>query len=125
MGSCHGWLLLGSCSAGIGVANAARKTMARMSGNNESAPESAKSQFWVVDANISYSRTGFILVHILLFLATYMTEDEVLNGAIYPSISNIRDIMKEVAAAVVTEAIKEDLAEGYRDMDARELQKLS
>ncbi|KAF6140689.1 hypothetical protein GIB67_013982 [Kingdonia uniflora] len=54
-----------------------------------------------------------------------MMEDEVLNGAIYPSISSIRDIMKEVAAAVVTEAIKEDLAEGYHDMDARELQKLS
>jgi malate dehydrogenase (decarboxylating) len=30
-----------------------------------------------------------------------------------------------VAAAVVKEAIKEDLAEGYREMDARELQKLS
>ncbi|KAF6174026.1 hypothetical protein GIB67_039977 [Kingdonia uniflora] len=54
-----------------------------------------------------------------------MTDDEVLNGAIYPSISCIRDIMKEVVAAVVTEAIKEDQTEGYRDMDARELQKLS
>ncbi|KAJ1399419.1 hypothetical protein SESBI_30353 [Sesbania bispinosa] len=37
-------------SAGIGVLNAARKTMARMLGNNEVAFESAKSQFWVVDA---------------------------------------------------------------------------
>ncbi|KAF6159367.1 hypothetical protein GIB67_032138, partial [Kingdonia uniflora] len=252
-------------SAGIGVVNAARKTMARMSGNNESALESAKSQFWVVDANglitedhanidpealpfaqkakevghqglsegaslvevvrqikpdvlLGLSAVGglfskevlealkgststrpaifamsnptrnaectpkeaFSIVgdHIVfasgspfkdvdlgngrsghcnqgnnmyLFpgivlgtllsgshiisdgmlqaaaecLAAYMTEDEVLNGAIYPSISSIRDIMKEVATAVVTEAIKEDLAEGYRDMDARELQKLS
>ncbi|KAF6135786.1 hypothetical protein GIB67_028642 [Kingdonia uniflora] len=58
-------------------------------------------------------------------MAAYMMEDEVLNGAIYPSISSIRDIMKEVAAAVVTEAIKVDLVEGYRDMDAQELQKLS
>ncbi|XLQ99362.1 hypothetical protein S83_065561, partial [Arachis hypogaea] len=38
------------CSAGIGVLNAARKTMARMLGNNEIAYESAKSQFWVVEA---------------------------------------------------------------------------
>lgn len=36
----------------------------------------------------------------------------------------IRDITKEVAAAVVREAVKQDLAEGYRGMDPRELQKL-
>uniref|UniRef100_A0A2N9HTH9 Malic enzyme n=1 Tax=Fagus sylvatica TaxID=28930 RepID=A0A2N9HTH9_FAGSY len=58
-------------------------------------------------------------------LAAYMTEEEVLNGIIFPSISSIRDITKEVAAAVVKEAIEEDLAEGYRGMDARELRKLS
>ncbi|KAI3418654.1 uncharacterized protein J3R85_013604 [Psidium guajava] len=58
-------------------------------------------------------------------LAAYMTEEEVLRGVIYPSISSIRDISKEVATAVVKEAIEEDLAEGYRDMDARELQKLN
>lgn len=39
-------------SAGIGVLNAARKTMARMLGNNESAFGSARSQFWVVDAKV-------------------------------------------------------------------------
>ncbi|KAE8669847.1 NAD-dependent malic enzyme 62 kDa isoform [Hibiscus syriacus] len=38
-------------SAGIGVVNAARKTMARMLGNTETAFDSAMSQFWVVDAN--------------------------------------------------------------------------
>ncbi|GAB2270822.1 hypothetical protein Dimus_005690 [Dionaea muscipula] len=58
-------------------------------------------------------------------LAAYMTEEEVLSGIIYPPISRIRDITKEVAAAVMKEAIEEDLAEGYRDMDARELHKLS
>ncbi|KNA08463.1 hypothetical protein SOVF_162370 [Spinacia oleracea] len=58
-------------------------------------------------------------------LAGYMTEEEVLNGVIYPSTSRIRDITKEVAAAVVKEAIQEDLAEGYRGMDVRELQKLN
>lgn len=48
------WLYLSNCSAGIGVLNAARKTMARMLGDNEVAFESAKSQFWVVDAKVSY-----------------------------------------------------------------------
>ncbi|KAM2945697.1 hypothetical protein COP2_028584 [Malus domestica] len=58
-------------------------------------------------------------------LAAYMSDEDVLKGIIYPSISSIRDITKEVAAAVIKEAIEEDLAEGYREMDARELQKLS
>lgn len=40
-------------------------------------------------------------------------------------VSRIRDITKEVATAVLKEAIEEDLAEGYRGMDARELQRLS
>jgi malate dehydrogenase (decarboxylating) len=44
---------------------------------------------------------------------------------IYNYICRIRDITKEVAAAVVKEAVAEDLAEGYRDMDARELARLS
>ncbi|KAI8019097.1 hypothetical protein LOK49_LG04G00351 [Camellia lanceoleosa] len=44
-------VVAGAGSAGIGVLNAARKTMARMLGNNESAFDSARSQFWVVDAN--------------------------------------------------------------------------
>lgn len=58
-------------------------------------------------------------------LAAYMTEEEVLKGIIYPSISSIRDITKQVAAAVISEAIEEDVAEGYREMDARELRKLN
>ncbi|CAN6566664.1 unnamed protein product [Malus baccata var. baccata] len=58
-------------------------------------------------------------------LAAYMSDEDVLKGIIYPSISSIRDITKEVAAAVIKEAIEEDLAEGYREMDARELRKLN
>ncbi|GLT92871.1 hypothetical protein SLE2022_106830 [Rubroshorea leprosula] len=58
-------------------------------------------------------------------LASYMTEEEVLKGIVYPPISKIRDITKVVAAAIVKEAIEEDLAEGYREVDARELKKLS
>lgn len=258
-------VVAGAGSAGIGVVNAARKTMARMLGNNESALESARSQFWVVDANgliteersnidpeaLPFARKakeaghqglreGASLVEVvrqikpdvllglsavgglfstevlealkgssstrpaifamsnptknaectpqeafavlgdqLIFasgspfkdvdlgngvtghcnqgnnmylfpgiglgtllsgsriisdgmlqaasecLAAYMKDEEVLKGVIYPSISSIRDITKEVAAAVVKEALEEDLAEGYRDMDVRELQKLS
>lgn len=257
-------VVAGAGSAGIGVVNAARKTMARMLGDNEAAFDSARSQFWVVDANglITEERTnidpeaapfarklrevghqglreGASLVEVVkivkpdvllglsavgglfskevlealkdstctrpaifamsnptknaectaeeafsilgdqiifasgspfndvdlgngkighcnqgnnmyLFpgiglgtllsgartisdgmlqagaecLAAYMKEEEVLNGIIYPSISSIRDITKEVAAAVLREAVRTDLAEGYRDMDARELQKL-
>lgn len=258
-------VVAGAGSAGLGVVNAARKTMARMLGNNESAFESAASQFWVVDAKglITEERTdidpeaapfarktkeisrqglkeGSPLVEVVrkvnpdvllglsavgglfskevlealkdsssprpaifamsnptknaectpeeafsilgeqiifasgspfddvnledgkighcnqgnnmyLFpgiglgtllsgarvisdgmlqaaaecLAAYMKEEEVLQGIIYPPISRIRDITKEVAAAVIREAVDEDLAEGYRDMDARELKKLN
>ncbi|XP_010551124.1 PREDICTED: NAD-dependent malic enzyme 1, mitochondrial [Tarenaya hassleriana] len=58
-------------------------------------------------------------------LAGYMSEEEVLKGIIYPPISRIRDITKRIAAAVVKEAIEEDLAGGYREMDARELLRLN
>lgn len=58
-------------------------------------------------------------------LAEYMTDEEVLKGIIYPKISRIRDITKKIAAAVVREAVEGDLAEGYRDMDAKELRKLN
>ncbi|XP_038875079.1 NAD-dependent malic enzyme 62 kDa isoform, mitochondrial isoform X1 [Benincasa hispida] len=258
-------VVAGAGSAGIGVLNAARKTMARMLGNNESAFEAARSQFWVVDAqgliteereNLDQDaspfarkvkeihrqglREGASLVEVVqqvkpdvllglsavgglftkevlealkgstatrpaifamsnpttnaectpeeafsilgeniifasgspfkdvdfgnghighcnqgnnmyLFpgiglgtllsgspivsdgmlqaaaecLAAYMTEDQVHEGIIYPSISSIRDITKEIAAAVIMEAIEEDLAEGYRGVDARELRKFS
>ncbi|XP_020574509.1 NAD-dependent malic enzyme 62 kDa isoform, mitochondrial isoform X2 [Phalaenopsis equestris] len=43
-------VVAGAGSAGLGVVNAARKTMAKMLGDNESAFESAGRQFWVVDA---------------------------------------------------------------------------
>jgi malate dehydrogenase (decarboxylating) len=103
-----------------------------------------------------YQKTGlpvdiFLLLFNICRLASYMKEEEVQEGIIYPPISRfynsdsetdfpacvaclclltcttyrIRDITKEVAAAVVREAVAENLAEGYRDMDARELAKLS
>ncbi|KAI9080601.1 hypothetical protein K1719_037462 [Acacia pycnantha] len=258
-------VVAGAGSAGIGVLNAARKTMARMLGNNEVAFESAKSQFWVVDAkgliteerenidpealpfarNVREAdrqglREGASLVEVVkqvkpdvllglsavgglfskevlealkdststrpavfamsnptnnaectpeeafsilgdniifasgspfkdvnlgnghighcnqgnnmyLFpgiglgtllsgsrsisdgmlqaaaecLAAYMSEEEVVSGIIFPSISRIRDITKEVATAVIMEAIEEDLAEGYRNIDTRDIRKLN
>lgn len=57
-------------------------------------------------------------------LAAYMKDEDILNGIIYPPISSIRDITQEVAAAVIREAVVEDLAEGHRDMDTRELKRL-
>ncbi|KAL0913494.1 hypothetical protein M5K25_016959 [Dendrobium thyrsiflorum] len=57
-------------------------------------------------------------------LAAYIKEDDVLNGIIYPPISRIREISQEVAAAVIREAVAEYLAEGHRDMDTRELERL-
>lgn len=36
----------------MGVLNAARQTMIRMLGNTESAFESAREQFWVIDASV-------------------------------------------------------------------------
>ncbi|KAL8207972.1 hypothetical protein R6Q57_007384 [Mikania cordata] len=44
-------VVAGAGSAGVGVLKAARRTMARMLGNNKHAFESARSQFWVVDVN--------------------------------------------------------------------------
>lgn len=58
-------------------------------------------------------------------LAAYMKDDEVEKGVIFPSISSIRDITKAVAAAVMKEAIKEGLVEGYRDKNPREMADMS
>jgi len=58
-------------------------------------------------------------------LAECMTEEEVQRGIIYPSTSRIREITMEVAASVVREAVAEDLAEGFRDTDSRELRRMS
>uniref|UniRef100_A0A0E0Q8K3 Malic enzyme n=3 Tax=Oryza TaxID=4527 RepID=A0A0E0Q8K3_ORYRU len=237
-------LSLALTSAGIGVVNAASRTMARMLGNNEVAFESARSQFWIVDAHglITEERTnidpdarpfarrkselghqglseGASLVEVVkkvkpdvilglsavgglfskevlealkdssssrpaifamsnptknaectpeeafsilgekiifasgspfsdvdlgngkighsnqgnnmyLFpgigLGTLLSGARVISdGMLQAAAERIRDITKEVAAAVVKEAVAEDLAEGYRDMDARELARLS
>ncbi|KAF8413134.1 hypothetical protein HHK36_001110 [Tetracentron sinense] len=54
-------------------------------------------------------------------LASYMTDEEVQNGILYPSIASIRHITTEVGAAVVRAAVAEELAEGHGDVGPREL----
>ncbi|CAL1384399.1 unnamed protein product [Linum trigynum] len=58
-------------------------------------------------------------------LAGCASEEELGKGIVYPEISRVREITEKVAAAVVKEAIEEDVAEGYRGRaKARELQRL-
>ncbi|KAF7814596.1 NAD-dependent malic enzyme 59 kDa isoform, mitochondrial [Senna tora] len=58
-------------------------------------------------------------------LASYMTEEEVLQGILYPSIDSIRNVTVEVGAAVLREAIAEGLAEGHGDVGIKELSLMS
>lgn len=58
-------------------------------------------------------------------LASYMTDEEIQNGILYPSISSIRHITTEVGAAVVREAIAEELAEGHGDVGPKEIMQMS
>ncbi|XP_022156123.1 NAD-dependent malic enzyme 59 kDa isoform, mitochondrial [Momordica charantia] len=54
-------------------------------------------------------------------LASYMTDEEVQSGILYPSIDSIRQITAEVGAAVLRSAVSENLAEGHGDVGPREL----
>lgn len=58
-------------------------------------------------------------------LASYMTDEDIQNGILYPSINSIRDITAEVGAAVLRAAVAEDLAEGQGDVGPRELKQMS
>ncbi|CAN6465224.1 unnamed protein product [Victoria cruziana] len=58
-------------------------------------------------------------------LASYITDEEIQKGIIFPSISRIRHITAEVGAAVVQAAVAEELAQGYRDMDPNELRQMT
>ncbi|KAL9228941.1 hypothetical protein vseg_004467 [Gypsophila vaccaria] len=58
-------------------------------------------------------------------LASYMTDDEIQRGILYPSVASIRDITAEVAAAVLREAVIEDLAEGHGEVGPKELKCMS
>lgn len=58
-------------------------------------------------------------------LASYMTDEEVQNGILYPSIDSIRHITAEVGAAVLQAAVSEDLADGHGEVGPRELKLMS
>ncbi|XP_073028745.1 NAD-dependent malic enzyme 59 kDa isoform, mitochondrial [Primulina eburnea] len=58
-------------------------------------------------------------------LASYITDEEIQNGILYPSIDSIRDITVEVGAAVLREAVAEEVAEGHGDVGLKELSHMS
>ncbi|XP_076930352.1 NAD-dependent malic enzyme 59 kDa isoform, mitochondrial-like [Bidens hawaiensis] len=58
-------------------------------------------------------------------LASYMTEEEIQMGRLYPSIDSIRHITAEVGAAVVRAAVAEELAEGHGEVGPKELAYMS
>ncbi|KAM6601192.1 hypothetical protein CsatA_020801 [Cannabis sativa] len=58
-------------------------------------------------------------------LASYMTDEDIQKGILYPSINSIRHITTEVGAAVVRAAVAEGLAEGHGDVGYRELKHMS
>ncbi|KAL0002529.1 hypothetical protein SO802_016310 [Lithocarpus litseifolius] len=58
-------------------------------------------------------------------LASYMTNEDIQNGILYPSISSIRNITAEVGAAVLRAAVAEELAEGHCDVGPKELKIMS
>ncbi|KAJ1294933.1 hypothetical protein BS78_01G184100 [Paspalum vaginatum] len=58
-------------------------------------------------------------------LASYITDNEIRKGILFPSVSSIRHITARVGAAVVRAAVAEDLAEGRCDVGPRELGSMS
>ncbi|KAG8653608.1 hypothetical protein MANES_05G037900v8 [Manihot esculenta] len=58
-------------------------------------------------------------------LASYITDEEIQKGKLYPSVSSIRCITAEVGAAVLRAAVAEGLAEGHGDVGPRELNNMS
>ncbi|KAJ1694170.1 hypothetical protein LUZ63_010868 [Rhynchospora breviuscula] len=58
-------------------------------------------------------------------LASYMTDEEIKKGILFPSISSIRNITTRVGASVIQAAISEELAEGHGDVGMKELYHMS
>ncbi|KAI9180034.1 hypothetical protein LWI28_000457 [Acer negundo] len=58
-------------------------------------------------------------------LATYITEEEIEKGILYPSVDSIRHITAEVGAAVLQAAVAEELAEGHGEVGPKDLQNMS
>ncbi|KMZ74215.1 Malic enzyme [Zostera marina] len=58
-------------------------------------------------------------------LASYITDNEIQKGIVFPSISSIRKITAEVGAAVVLTAVEESIAEGHGNIGFKELSYMS
>ncbi|KAL6569484.1 hypothetical protein OROMI_013998 [Orobanche minor] len=58
-------------------------------------------------------------------LASYMTDEEIQRGVLYPSIDSIRDITAEVGACVLRAAVAQEVAEGHGEVGPRELSHMS
>ncbi|CAJ1818006.1 unnamed protein product [Sphenostylis stenocarpa] len=58
-------------------------------------------------------------------LASYMKDEEVQKGILYPSIDCIRNVTAEVGAAVIGAAVAENQAEGHGDVGLKELENMS
>lgn len=58
-------------------------------------------------------------------LASYMTDEEIQKGILYPSIDCIRLVTAEVATAVVRTAVEERVAEGHGDVSHKQLRLMS
>ncbi|XP_020220101.1 NAD-dependent malic enzyme 59 kDa isoform, mitochondrial [Cajanus cajan] len=58
-------------------------------------------------------------------LASYMTDEDVQKGILYPSIDCIRNVTAEVGAAVLRAAVAEGQAEGQGDAGVKELENMS
>ncbi|KAH7690829.1 malate dehydrogenase (decarboxylating) protein [Dioscorea alata] len=58
-------------------------------------------------------------------LASYITDEDIQKGILFPSISSIRHITTQVGAAVIRAAVAEELAEGHGDVDLKELASMS
>ncbi|KAL1367322.1 hypothetical protein HN51_021367 [Arachis hypogaea] len=58
-------------------------------------------------------------------LASYMLEEDISKGILYPSIDSIRNVTAEVGAAVLRAAVEDNLAEGHGDVGPKELAKMS
>ncbi|KAI4328755.1 hypothetical protein L6164_021087 [Bauhinia variegata] len=58
-------------------------------------------------------------------LASYMTDEDIQKGILYPSVDSIRDLTAEIGAAVLREAVAEGIAEGHCNLGPRELEQMS
>ncbi|XP_025607864.1 NAD-dependent malic enzyme 2, mitochondrial-like [Arachis hypogaea] len=58
-------------------------------------------------------------------LASYMLEEDISKGILYPSVDSIRNVTTEVGAAVFRAAVEDNLAEGHGDVGPKKLAKMS